>query len=122
MGETILVVDDNLVNLRMAELILTKAGYQVITANSGLKCLGYLGENKVDLILLDISMPIVDGFQTMKSIRENEAWRHIPVFFLTADGARESVEQAVSLGAVDYIRKPFVPEALLQRVSNALSK
>ena len=122
MERTILIVDDNLVNLRMAELILVNAGYVVKRATSGLQCLGILGEETVDLILLDIAMPIVDGFQTMKSIQEHDVWKKIPVFFLTADGARASVEEAVSLGAVDYIKKPFVPEQLLARVKHALDK
>ena len=118
----ILIVDDDDMMLKMAEFTLTQIPeYNVIKANSGLQCLRTLqsGE-KIDLILLDIQMPGMDGIKVMELIQKHDYWRLIPVIFLTASSDKSTVMQAGKMGAIGYIKKPFVPEDLVQRVETTL--
>lgn len=119
MNDWILVVDDDTSNLKMASYILGKAQMRVSCLKSGEDAIQFLQENKPDLILLDIHMPKMDGFQTMLAIRENEA-ADIPVIFLTADDDSNTEKKGLEVGAVDFIRKPFVPEVLLLRVRHTI--
>lgn len=115
---TILIVDDDAMMLQMAEYILSKnTPYKILKADSGMQCLRILqsGE-KVNLILLDIQMPGMDGIKTMELIQKHDDWRFIPVMFLTASSDRETVLKAGKLGATGYIKKPFEPKELVQRV------
>lgn len=120
MEKTILVVDDDAMNLRMAEFILTKNGYKVIKVESGQKALELLKLEEVDLILLDIEMPEMDGFELIQILKDSEDWRKIPVIFLTADRSAETEEKCFQMGAVDYIGKPFIPAIMLQRIKRTL--
>jgi CheY-like chemotaxis protein len=120
MTKSILVVDDDAMNLRMAEFILNKKNYVVYKADSGMQCLDMLRENRFDLILLDIEMPVMDGIKTLGHIRNVPTWKSIPVIFLTADGGSKSVMEAMKLGAADYIRKPFMPQDLVERVEKVI--
>ena len=115
---TILIVDDDEMMLQMAEYILKQnTPYKILRANSGMQCLKTLqsGEH-VDLILLDIQMPGMDGIKTMELLKKHDDWRFIPVMFLTASSDRETVLKAGQLGAIGYIKKPFEPKDLVQRV------
>lgn len=112
----ILVVDDNATNLRLAEKAL-KPLYKVTLLISGEQALKFLSKNKPDLILLDIMMPGIDGFQTIKAIKSNEETKSIPVIFLTAQSESFSEINGLQLGAADFIAKPFVPEVMLRRVA-----
>lgn len=114
MGKSILVVDDDPMNLKMAEFIL-KAHYDVITVNSGAKGLEKLRTGLIDLVLLDIEMPIMNGIQMFKYIQKD--YSKIPVIFLTASGDKKDVVEVMKLGARDYVKKPFLPQDLLERVS-----
>lgn len=116
MSKKILVVDDDMMNLRMAEFILQQYGYEVVKCESGMDCLNYLKEEKTDLILLDIEMPIMNGIQVLKEIRGNDDIADTPVMFLTASADADTVEDARKLGVVDYINKPFLPDELKSRV------
>ena len=119
---TILIVDDDDMMLKMAEFTLTHIPeYNVIKANSGLQCLRTLqsGE-KIDLILLDIQMPGMDGIKVMELIQKHDYWNQIPVIFLTASSDKSTVMKAGKMGAIGYIKKPFVPEDLVQRVETSL--
>ena len=118
----ILIVDDDDMMLKMAEFTLTQIPeYNVIKANSGLQCLRTLqsGE-KIDLILLDIQMPGMDGIKVMELIQKHDYWNQIPVIFLTASSDKSTVMKAGKMGAIGYIKKPFVPEDLVQRVETSL--
>ena len=118
----ILIVDDDDMMLKMAEFTLTQIPeYNVIKANSGLQCLRTLqsGE-KIDLILLDIQMPGMDGIKVMELIQKHDYWNQIPVIFLTASSDKSTVMRAGKMGAIGYIKKPFVPEDLVQRVETSL--
>ena len=119
-NQLILVVDDDPMNLRMAEFILEREGYIVCKVESGMECLNYLKDNKPDLILLDIEMPVMNGIKTLEIIKENPELAEIPVMFLTAAADVGTVVEAGNLGVVDYIKKPFLPEELTKRVKVAL--
>lgn len=116
--KTILVVDDDAMNLKMAEFILKQKDYGVIKALSGMEALEILQNEEVDLILLDIEMPVMGGFQTYEKIRENPASQNIPVAFLSASSEEEVIEKAFHMGAVDYIKKPFMPKDLQDHVAD----
>jgi len=117
----VLVVDDDMMNLRMAEFILEQEGYSIVKADSGMECLNYLKDNRPDLILLDIEMPVMSGIKTLEVIRENPELDEIPVMFLTAAADVETVVEAGTLGVTDYIKKPFFPDELAKRVRNAIA-
>jgi putative two-component system response regulator len=120
MEQKILVVDDDKMNLRMAEFILKKNGYSVIKSERAKNALEILNEQDVELILLDIEMPEMNGFELMQILQEDEKLKKIPVIFLTADRSAETEEKCFTLGAVDYIGKPFIPTIMLQRVKRTI--
>ncbi len=115
----ILIVDDNKTNLVMAKQELS-AEYSVTPVVSGAQALQFLEKKHTDLILLDINMPEMDGRETMRRIRANEAWSKIPIIFLTADSAPETEAQCLSDGADDFVAKPFVPNVMKSRISRVL--
>ncbi len=120
----IMVVDDDSITIKMCEFILQKHDYNVVTAMSGRQCLDYLRnpENPpVDLILLDIEMPVLNGYNTLSSIRQSESLKHIPVMFLTASATQETVKEAIRLGVNSFLKKPFLPNELVEKVSSLLS-
>lgn len=112
----VMVVDDQEANVRTVGALLSRAGFDVVPCFSGPEALLRMAASLPDLVLLDMRMPAMDGFQVLERLRADEAWRDVPVIFLTADHERESLVRAFSSGAMDYITKPFVPEELLARV------
>ncbi|QKF67787.1 two-component system sensor histidine kinase/response regulator fusion protein [Arcobacter venerupis] len=110
----ILLVDDDTKNLQVAMNILKD--YNVIYAQSGDKALDLLEKNKFDLILLDVVMPVMDGYYVCSKIKQNEKTKKIPVIFLTVKDDEKDIVRGFELGAVDYITKPFYSEVLLKRV------
>ncbi|MCI8669309.1 MAG: response regulator [Lachnospiraceae bacterium] len=120
MSKKILVVDDDAMNLKMAEFILKKKDYLVLTAKSGLECLEILEAEDVELVLLDIEMPEMNGMETLEKIRANRKSAGLPVMFLTATVDSESVAAAEKLGASDFIKKPFLPQDLMDRVEKII--
>jgi len=114
----ILLVDDQQDNLLSAEAVLESLGQTIVKAESGREALRHLLEDDFAVILLDIMMPEMDGFETAALIRQRERSRHTPIIFLTALGRSEAhIRQGYDLGAVDYMMKPFVPEILRSKVS-----
>ncbi|MBU0925264.1 response regulator, partial [bacterium] len=113
-GNKILLVDDDAKNLQVAMNILKN--YNVIYAQSGEKALELLDKNDFDLILLDIIMPLMDGYHVCSKIKENEKTKNIPIVFLTVKDDEKDIVKGFDLGAVDYIVKPFYSEVLLKRV------
>ena len=120
MNDWILVVDDDTSNLKMANRILGSADMRVSCLKSGEDAIKFLQENRPELILLDIHMPGMDGFDTIAAIRENKQTADIPVIFLTADDDSSTETKGLQAGAMDFIKKPFVPEVLLLRVRHTL--
>lgn len=119
MSEIILVVDDDSSNLMLAQKILGKQ-YRIAAANSGSAAFRYLEKHRPDLILLDINMPEMNGFETLDRIKKNKEYTNIPVIFLTADKSVETETKCFQAGAVDFVGKPFVPDILLSRVNRTL--
>ena len=121
--QKILVVDDDDMNLKMAEFILKKdmKDIEVILADSGMKCIDLLQREKVDLVLLDFQMPMMNGLKTLEIIRKREDMKDIPVIFLTASSDRDTVVKAGMMGVQGYIKKPFMPKDLIDRVSQTLA-
>lgn len=115
----ILVIDDEAINLTVAKRVLEKR-YEVDVADSGMVALDYLEENTPDLILLDINMPVMSGFQVMEAIHGRPEWEKIPVIILTADVNVDTEVKCFELGAVDYISKPFYHSSMLKRVEKVL--
>ncbi len=115
----ILVVDDSTTILRYVEDIL-KEKYNPVLVKSGELALAYLAENKVDMVLLDIFMPKMDGFATFQKIKEMEHGQDVPVVFFTSGVEAENEIRALTMGAKDFIRKPFVPQVMLNRIKNIL--
>ncbi len=119
MEYVILVVDDDTSNLTLAQKILGKE-FRIAAANSGMVALKYLENKCPDLILLDINMPDMDGFEIMEKLQSMEKVAHIPVIFLTADNDPETETRCFAVGAVDFVAKPFLPDVLLSRVRRTL--
>ena len=120
MSNWILIVDDDAANLRVASRILSAEKARVSCLKSGEDALKFLRENRPDLILLDIHMPGMDGFETIAAIKEQKATADIPVIFLTADDDSSAETKGLQMGAMDFIKKPFVPEVLLLRVRHII--
>ena len=120
MSDWILVVDDDTSNLRMASRILSAEQMRVSCLKSGEDALAFLQDNRPDLILLDVHMPGMDGFEALAAIRSGEETADIPVIFLTADDDSSTETRGLKAGAKDFIKKPFVPEVLLLRVRHTL--
>lgn len=119
--KTILVVDDDNMNLMMAKYILEENGYVVITASSGMQCVSTLQSRFIDLILLDVEMPIMNGIKTLEYIRKKTEFNKIPVMFLTADANEETVVMAGKLNVAGYIKKPYMPQDILERVEKVIN-
>lgn len=117
----ILVVDDTPANIQSLAAILKEKGYQISVATNGKQALEVLARVQPDLILLDVMMPEMDGFETCRRLKANEQWRSIPVIFLTAKTETTDIVQGFELGAVDYVAKPFNAHELLARVNTHLT-
>src|SRR5215470_11363033 len=116
----ILCVDDDKVTLRGLERALVNNGYSVLTAGNAAQALATLQHAKPDLILLDAIMPDMDGYEICARVRRNQAFADVPVIFVTAQEEGEDTKKALSLGAVDYLIKPFQRETLLRMVAQHL--
>lgn len=119
MKKNILIIDDDKLNLATARKVLSE-GYKVIPAIKGTQALAYLRNGDCDLILLDINLPEMDGFEVLKRIRQMDHCQNIPVIFLTSDSDSETETRCFEEGAIDYITKPFVPEVMRSRVGRIL--
>lgn len=117
----ILVVDDNTVNLALVEQELQEL-YDVIPVISGRRAINFLYRERVDLILLDVQMPIMDGVETLKEIRRLENGVTVPVVFLTARKEKSAVLAGSKLGIMDYILKPFDGDDLIRRIETIFKK
>ena len=117
----ILAIDDNTVNRATLEQEL-KSKYEVIPMISGRRAIKYLYREQVDLILLDVEMPIMDGIETLKEIRAQENGVTVPVIFLTAKKDKATVIDGAKLGIMDYITKPFDPEDLHERIERVFKR
>jgi DNA-binding response OmpR family regulator len=118
--KTILICDDDPLLVDLLEYRLTSRGYSVVVAEDGGKALRRLQEMTPDAILLDAMMPVIDGYEVLRQIRENPAWARIPVIMLTARKQEQDIVAALELGANDYLVKPFIPEELVARLARLI--
>ncbi len=117
----ILVVDDNEDNLDLIEAILSEEGYEnILRATSAEEMFEILKREKPDLILLDIMLPGMDGYEACRRLKQSEEWRDIPVIMVTAKTSPEDLKRGFEVGAIDYIEKPINDVELLARVESAL--
>jgi DNA-binding response OmpR family regulator len=116
----ILVVDDQPQLLESMQMTLELAGYRVCTAGTGIEALTVLQAQLIDLILTDVEMPQLDGYQLCRRVRADGRWSAIPLLFLSAYGDEEDMRYAKALGADDYLLKPIEPEDLLAAVHDCL--
>jgi putative two-component system response regulator len=118
--KTILIVDDTETNVENLILLLEEK-YELLAATDGYEALEILNEEVVDLVLLDIMMPEIDGFEVCKKIKSNPKTHDTPVIFITAKTDEEAIERAYEVGGVDYVAKPFRAKEVLSRVANHLA-
>lgn len=122
LNKRILVVDDNRLILNLLRVNLSSSGYEVITAADGFSALRMAVSERPDLIILDVMMPEMDGFEVARQVRNNTLIAHVPIIMLTARGSVESVIEGLDAGADDYISKPFEMSEVLARVKAHLRR
>jgi type IV pili sensor histidine kinase/response regulator len=121
---TILIVDDSIGVRRLLNRVLSEAGYQVVECRDGKEALDEINstQRRFDLIISDIEMPRLDGFGLVKEVRNHQRWYNIPIMMLTSRENNRHRQKAMSLGATDYLTKPFHPVELLKAIASLLSK
>ena len=117
----ILVVEDEETLLELESILLTSKGYNVEVAMDGKSALELVANMKPDLVLLDIMIPEIDGFEVCRQIKANEATRHIPVIMLTAKKSRDDCVMGEQVGADLYITKPFKTSMVIESIQRLLS-
>src|SRR3989304_5292200 len=116
----ILCVDDEPVNLKLLDAVLAPKGYDVVTASSGREALERISGGRVDMVLLDVMMPGLSGFDVCRSIKEDEGTRNIPVVMITALRSTDDRIRGIEAGADEFLSKPFDQGELLARISTLL--
>ena len=116
----VLVVDDEVYILHILDFSLGAEGFEVITANNGELAIEKAKQEKPDLIVLDVMMPVLDGYETCRRLKREAETKNIPVVLLTAKGRDVDKRLGYEVGAVDYIIKPFSPNRLIERIQEIL--
>ena len=119
---TILIVENEVSNLILIQRVLSTRGYHCISASNGLEALKILDHEQVDLILTDLSMPVLDGYRTTQLIRARPALANVPIVAVTAFALNDENEAAMHIGCNEYLTKPFKPRQLLEVVDRLLSQ
>jgi len=120
MSKKIVIVDDDRETREMLRTAFELEGYEILTATNGLRLISTLYVDKPDLVLLDVVMSWIDGFELCRSIKKNEEFKDIPVIFISARKSDEDVETGMSCGAADYFTKPLEMDKLISRVAEFL--
>lgn len=121
MAKKIIVVDDDMGNLRLASSILKSKGYEVFTAEDGLDALVQIKKEKPDMVVLDVMMPEINGYDVCYHLRFNKDYEQIPILLVTA--REDELEDAIKKREhIDYLQKPYSAETLLAKVDQLLSK
>ncbi len=118
----ILLVDDAETILMMERMILTKAGYDFVTAHDGQEAVAKAAAEQPDLILMDVVMPRMNGFEACKQIRANDATKAIPIILVTTRGEAESIESGYGSGCNDYVTKPINGLEMVSKVKSVLGE
>ncbi|MGA7161255.1 MAG: response regulator [Bacteroidota bacterium] len=122
MAQKILFAEDEQTLQSVVAFKLRNSGYEVFTVNNGAEALEFLKTKNADLIVSDIMMPVMSGKELIIELKKNDAMKKIPVILLTSRSLEKEVVEGLSLGADDYIKKPFSPSELVARVRNVLSR
>ncbi|MDH5501276.1 MAG: response regulator [Gammaproteobacteria bacterium] len=118
----VLVVEDNAHTAYLLEFMLQRVGYDPIIAANGRDALSAIDNvSPVDVILLDLMLPYVSGYQIIQDIRSNPLWQHVPIIVLSGKVLEQDIVKALDLGATDYVSKPFKPQELLARIRRVTS-
>lgn len=117
---TILIIENEVSNRILIERVLSTRGYRCISASNGQEALNILDRENVDLILTDLSMPVLDGYRTTQLIRERPALVNVPIVAVTAYALNDENEAAMQIGCNEYLTKPFKPRQLLEVVDRLL--
>ncbi|TDN98440.1 MULTISPECIES: response regulator transcription factor [Halomonas] len=118
----VLVVDDEANIVLSLEFLMQQAGFQVDTAEDGESALSRIAESPPDLVLLDVSLPDISGFDVLERLRDDPTHARLPIIMLTAHGREVEREKGLALGADDYITKPFSTQALVEKVKKRLAE
>lgn len=118
----ILIVDDSNTNIVLLESLLTRNGYTVFTALNGRQGLDSLGNILPDLVILDLKMPDLGGFEFLEVLKSNVEWMDIPVVILSAVSDSDSIKKSLELGAADYLTKPLDPDKVIKLAKTILSQ
>jgi DNA-binding response OmpR family regulator len=122
MAKKILIADDEPNIVTSLEFLLSRAGFELRVVRDGQAALQAVEEFRPDLVLLDVMMPLLSGFEVCQSIRANSAWHGVKILMLTAKGREAEVSKGLALGADAYVSKPFSTKALLERVNELLAQ
>lgn len=118
----ILIAEDEPDIRALIEFTLQYAGHEVVTARNGLEAFESALQVIPDMILMDVRMPQMTGYEACEKIKQEESLKHIPVVFLTAKGQEKEIQTGLSLGAAEYLLKPFAPDDLTRRVQEILDQ
>jgi DNA-binding response OmpR family regulator len=121
MSKTVLIADDEPNIVISLEFLLEQAGYQVLVAHDGQEALEAIQRQPPDLVLLDVMLPRLSGFDVCQKIRENPDWQHMRIVMLTAKGREVEISKGLALGANAYITKPFSTQELLAQIGAQLA-
>jgi CheY-like chemotaxis protein len=119
---TILIIENEVSNRLLIERVLSTRGYRCISASNGQEALNILDRESVDLILTDLSMPVLDGYRTTQLIRERPTMANVPIVAVTAYALNDENEAAMHIGCNEYLTKPFKPRQLLEVVDRLLPR
>jgi CheY-like chemotaxis protein len=119
---TILIIENEVSNRLLIERVLSTRGYRCISASNGQEALNMLDREYVDLILTDLSMPVLDGYRTTQLIRERPEMANVPIVAVTAYALNDESEAAMQIGCNEYLTKPFKPRQLLEVVDRLLPR
>ena len=122
MSKKIVLAEDEPQIARLIKFKLEKEGFEIEWKDNGEDAFNAIKEIKPDLALLDVMMPVMDGYQVLKKVKENDNLKHIPVIMLTAKGQERDVVKGFDLGSEDYIVKPFRPAELVARIKKILGE
>lgn len=121
MKKVILIADDSPTIRKFVSFSLTMHGFEVVSASDGMEAMERLPAYKIDLVITDLNMPNMDGFELIKCIRGNDDYREIPIIILSSLSASEDIERGMSFGANSYLVKPFDPKRIQYEVAKYLN-
>ncbi|QKV19611.1 response regulator [Oricola thermophila] len=120
MSKKVLTVDDSRTMREMLRHTLSSAGFEVVTAEDGADGIKKLEESQPDVVITDINMPVMDGFEFIENVRKNAEYNRVPILVLTTESAPEKKQRAQNAGATGWIVKPFDPEKLTRAVNRVM--